>query len=501
MGLFSRLRAASAAFVQKDGGGGGAAALPAQGFLPTLGATPSSAGLLISQGTSMAVSSLYACVTIRAQDVARCTPQLWRRDAAGKRIQVTDHPLCNVFRQPNEVQTWFEFMEQMQGAYLLRGNGYAAIKRDNRGKVFGLIPINPDAVLVLESWDGQIFYNVNRIGLWQIAMLREFPPSMAFEDIFHMRGISFNALVAASTIGFARDAIGVAMGLEQQVARMIQNGARPSVVLQTKGTLTEAIAVRLKRQWEEFTSGIQNVGKTAILEGGLEAKALQLSSVDMEMIAQRNFQLGDVSRFYHVPAHKLGLEQLRGVNIVQMDQDYVSNTIMPDLHRWEQKFDRTFKLAEQDIEIKFDETVLLRADIATRYNAARVSLLSGWTTVNEIRAGENLDPVEGGNQVYRPLNMAGLGSDVTGTAPDGAGAPPAAEGGAPGADNVPTSAPSAPSVSEATQSDAANANHPQDEEPAPRSAMAGEDALDFLKKTLGGELEPICEPFGETEDA
>lgn len=485
MGFLSRLRAAGAALVQKDAGGG-SAALPAQGFLPTLGSTPSSAGLLVSQGTAMSVGALYACVTVRSQDVARCTPQLWRRDAAGKRQQVTNHPLNAVFRQPNEVQTWFEFMEQMEAAYLLRGNGYAAIKRDGRGKIYGFIPINPDAVLVLESWDGQVFYNVNRIGLWQIAMLREFPPSMASEDIFHVRGLSFNALVAVSTIGMARDAIGVAMGLEQQVARLIQNGARPSVVLQSKNKLTKEIADRLSVQWRDFQAGLQNVGKTAVLEDGIEAKPLQLSSVDMEMIAQRNFQLSDIARFYRIPPHKLGLEQLRGVNIVQMDQDYVSNTIMPDLHRWEQKFDRVFKLAEQGIEIKLDETVLLRADIATRYNAARISLLSGWTTVNEIRAGENLDPVEGGDEVYRPLNMAALGSDVTGTSPDGAGAPPASEGGVPGADNVPTSE---PSLSDAAQADNANGNHPQDEEPKPGKRFGGEDANRFLAETLAGNLE------------
>jgi len=494
MGFLSRLRAAGATLIQKDAGGG-SAALPAQGYLPTLGATPSATGLLISQGTAMAVSAIYACITVRSQDVARCTPQLWRRDPRGKRVQITDHPLCDVFRQPNEVQTWFEFMEQMSGGYLLRGNGYAAIKRDGNGKIYAFIPINPDAVLILESWDGQIFYNVNRIGLWQIAMLREFPSSMASEDIFHLRGISFNALAAVSTIGMARDAIGVAMGLEQQVARLIQNGARPSVVLQAKNKLTPDIATRLKQQWQEFTSGLQNVGKTAVLEDGIEAKPLQLTSVDMEMIAQRNFQLTDCARFYRIPPHKLGLGELRGVNIVQMDQDYVSNTIMPDLHRWEQKFDRTFKLAEQDIEIKFDETVLLRADIATRYASARISLLSGWTTVNEVRAGENLDPVEGGDQVYRPLNMAALGSDVTGTAPDGAGAPAAAEGGAGGADDVATGG--KPTLSDAAAADNASANIYQDQEPKPKpgKAFAGEDANKFLAETLAGL------PLRQEEDA
>jgi len=50
--------------------------------------------------------------------------------------------------------------------------------------------------MVLEASDGSIFYNVNRIGLWQIAMLRNMPVAVPEEDMFHLRGISFNTLVA-----------------------------------------------------------------------------------------------------------------------------------------------------------------------------------------------------------------------------------------------------------------------------------------------------------------
>jgi HK97 family phage portal protein len=333
----------------------------------------------------------------------------------------------------------------MMGAYLLRGNGYAAIKRSGRGVVNSLIPINPDAVLVLEGFDGDIFYNVNRIGLWQIAMLREFPSSINSEDIFHIRGLSFNALVSLSTIGIARDTIGVAMGLEQQAARLMANGARPGMILECPTQLSEDAAARLGRQFSQTFAGIQNTGRTPVLEQGIKANQLQLTSVDLEFMAQRAFQLAEVSRFWRIPSHKLGTEPLRGVNLVQVDQDYVSSTIMPDLHRWEQKFDQVFQLSEQDIEIKFDETVLLRADIATRYAAARIALGGGaWASVNEVRAGEDMSPADvdatGADAIQAPVNMAAIGSDKTGTAPDGAGAPPAAEGGAGGADNVPSKA-------------------------------------------------------------
>ena len=48
MGVFDRIRAAGAALIGKEGAGIGSAALPSQGYLPTLGSTPSAAGVLIS---------------------------------------------------------------------------------------------------------------------------------------------------------------------------------------------------------------------------------------------------------------------------------------------------------------------------------------------------------------------------------------------------------------------------------------------------------------------
>jgi HK97 family phage portal protein len=434
-GLFSRMRAAGAAFVAKDTGGAAAAVGANQGgggFLPTLGATPSASGLLISQGTAMAVSAVYACVTIRAQDVARCTPRLfYTNPKSGTRdpSPVREHDIVELWKKPNRQQTYFEWIEQQASGYLLRGNGYSALKGITKhGQVDELIPVNPDAVLVLEGWDGGIYYNVNRIGLWQNAMLREFPPALSDWQVLHFKGLTFNALVAISNIHMARDAVGIAMGLEQQASRWMQNGARPSVVLQAKNKLSEPAARRLKQQWDDFKAGIQNTGQAVILEEGMEAKPLQLTSTDIAFIEQRKFEVEDICRFYRVPPFKLGATELRGIDIEEINNDYVSGTIMPDLHRFEQRMEKTFALEEQNLTVSFDERALLRSATKTRFANNRLGLGgASFLTINEVRAGEQLPPVPGGDVLYQPSNLAAAGSDRSGLAPDGAGRPPGDE--------------------------------------------------------------------------
>jgi HK97 family phage portal protein len=414
------------------------AGVPSYGMIPPLGSVQSASGLLISQSTAMAVSSVYRAVYVRSHDVARCKPSLYTetRDGTRTKIPPRDHAVARLLVRPNRAQTWFEFCRDMWVAYLLRGNAYAAIKRDRRGNPTELVWINPDAVMVLEASDGSWFYNVNRIGLFQIAMLRDFPIAIPSEDILHIRGISFNMLVAASTIGLARDSIGLAMGQNLQASRWVNNGARPSGVLQTDKKLSDDAAKRLKAQWDSFQSGLQNTGRTAVLEDGVKWQGVQLTAVDLQFINQQQMSVQDIARYFGVPTRKLmQADMSKGSTIIQEDQSYVNETVAPDLEMFEQKIVQTFDLDEEDIGMDLDESPLLRADPLTRYNLGRIGKLSGLVSTNEWRRGERLPPDPDGDKLMQPVNLAALGSDMTGEAADGAGRPPNGQDPKPG---VPT---------------------------------------------------------------
>lgn len=423
MSFFSRMGAAWSGFA---GGAPVEKASIEEWFREFGGGLESATGLSISQSSSIIVSTVYASASIRTKDVARCSPRLLRKEGARSQTPVDDHSVAKVFAHPNSLQTWFEFCTQMHMAFLLKGNAYAAIIRDRRGNPISLWPINPDGVSLYEAADGQLFYSAMRVGLYQAWQLRSLPLMIPAEDMFHLRGLTFNALYGISTISVARDAIGVAMGLEQQAARFMKNGARPSGVLQTDKTLTPEAAKRLRTQWEELRAGIENAGKTAILEQGLKWTAMQMSGPDMEFISQRKLSVEEIARFFGMPLHKLGVAgEVGKLRLDQADQSYVNSTIMPDLDMWEQKFDQVFALGEEAPALKadFDERRLLRAEEATRYANYRVAVTSGLKTPNECREEEGLPPLPGGDKLMFPVNVAALGSDLSGTAPDGAGAP------------------------------------------------------------------------------
>lgn len=394
--------------------------------------SPSATGIQINQQTALQATAVMACVSVLANDVSKMTPALYQwvdaggKPLAGRRVVGPDKSkLAKVLLRPNDWQTWPEFCRQMVVAYLLRGNAYAVIVRDWRGDPLMMVPINPDRVALWEAPGGALFWQVTRAGLHEMAVLRNEPFLIPYDDVFHLKDLTANGLIGMSRIAIAREAIGLALGQEQQYARLMGNGARPSGILSTDKNLTPEQAKRSKEAWNEAHGGLLRSGGTAVLEGGLKWTPLTISAVDLQFLQLRQFQLSEIARMFRVPMHMIG-DLSRGTfnNITQQSQEYRNNTLMDHVDIWEKRLDFQFGLTEQGLFVDFDEGALLKADVMTRYQVGRIGIMSRMISTNEWRKPEGLDPVDGGDDLVGPLNMAPIGSDMTGEAPDGAGRPP-----------------------------------------------------------------------------
>ena len=373
--------------------------------------SPSQTGVRINQQTALQVASVMACVSIIAEDVAKLTPQLWRKRSDGGRDLVTSHWFLPLLTRPNDWQTWFEFAMMQTAALLLRGNAYAVILRNGRGQPITLVPINPDRVTLWEAPTGELFFVVTRTGLHEMAVLKNLPLFVPYDDVWHWKGLSGNGLLGVSKIALHREAIGLAAAMEQLAARTIGNGAKPSGVLESDKKVTPEVAVQLKERWQEAQGGFGNAGKVVVLEEGLKWKPLSLTFADLEFIASRHYQNAEIAKIFRIPNYMIGEDSKTSkANISQQSQEYLNNTLMSYVEIIEQRFAFTFDLGD-GIVVALDLSKILKADIASRYGAYRIGQM-GWLTVNEIRLAEGLNPVEGGDEIMRPVNMAPLNSDV-----------------------------------------------------------------------------------------
>lgn len=427
MGLLSFLRGSVPATVTRSYQGGSIASATDN---LSLGSVATSAGTRVSQLTVMQIAAVRRAVSLRAMDVARCPPGVFKIAKNGKKVPQFQHPVMARFVRPNPWQSWFEFIEQLHLGFLLRGNAYFVRLTDNRGACWAWLPINPDLVTVFESPGGLIFYNVSRVGLWLQAQLEGEDTMVPAESMFHLRDMSFNTLTGLQRIVLGRSTMGLTLAQEEQAAAWARNGARPGGLLTSDKKLSPEAAARLKTRWTSLMSGLSNSGNTAVLEDGVKWTPMELKATDTQFMQGRQFSIKEIARMFDVPLYKLmESEGKGGGSIVEQQAEYVQTTVMGDLTRWERRFEHEFGLDEEGLVVKFDESELLRADIMTQRNVARLGVLSGMLTPNEGRLEINYGPSDDprADKLLFPTNLAPNGSAVDGTAPGNGGRPAGTE--------------------------------------------------------------------------
>ena len=82
---------------------------------------------------------------------------------------------------------------------------------------------------------------------------------------------------------------------------------------------------------------------------------------------------------------------------------FLKDTILPIIREYESEFNRKLLNSieiDQECEIKFNMSGFARATMEKRGNFYQQMLRAGTYSINEVRALEDLPPVEGGDQRY-----------------------------------------------------------------------------------------------------
>jgi len=390
-------------------------------------------GVAVNSFSAMQHIAVMSCVSILAEDVAKIPLGVYRRTANGGKELAADHYLQRLLRNPNAGQTAFEWKEMMEAALVLRGNAFSVILRDERGMPEQLFPVHPDRCTLYEAPDGDWYWLVTRNGLHEMAVLRDQPAFIHHEDMLHIKWLStWNSLLGVSRIGLMREAVGLSMSQERHQARFAGQGVRPSGVLETDQVLTPEVSARIAASWQQQYGGWRGAGKTVLLEQGLKWKALGMTMADAQFLESRRYSLEDIARGFRVPLHKLGVPAASGSEstLVQLDQDYLNSVVSSYCERWTARLEKTFEIDGIEYFVDWDYRHFLKADIATRLVALRTGVMGMIYTPNEARNAEGLPPVENGDVLYQPVNIAPIGfkpdgkggaagSDQTGVAAEG----------------------------------------------------------------------------------
>lgn len=351
------------------------------------------AGEEVTPSGVLGLSAAWACVNLIAGTIATLPLMVYRIDKNGSRVVAKDHPLYRILHDsPNKDQTAVDFLEFLQSSLEFWGNSYSRIVRSG-DKPVSLLPIRPDIVGVSRDDRGQIRYRWSEDGQYF---------DLADDQVLHIRGFGGGPLGGLSTLAFARNTFGLAMATDKAARQTFANGMRPSGQFVFKEFLTKDQRDQINERLTTRFIGAMNAGRPYIAEGGAEYKAISINPEDAQMLETRGFSVDEVCRFFGVPPFMIGHTEKStswGSGLAEQVLGFQKFNLRRRLKRIEQAMEKRLLSAADraaGITVEFNLEGLLRGDATARSTFYQSALTNGWMTINEVRALENMPPVDGG---------------------------------------------------------------------------------------------------------
>ena len=375
-------------------------------------------GETVTETTALTYSAVWDAVGQISQTIGALPLHLMRRK--GDRKQIADEkPLYRLLHDtPNPYMTAMAFREVGAAHALTWGNWYAEKVRNGLGQVVELWPIPPNRCTP-EMSEGKLIYRI-RVDSKEIILDRD--------KILHIPGFGFDGFVGYSAISMARKELGLGMALTTFGSNYFGQGTNPGMVVTHPGVLKEP--KKLRDALTAAYSGLGNTHRLMLLEEGMKPEKMGIPPNDSQFIESKQHSIQDVARWFHIPPHKLKDLTKSSFNNIESEQhSYVIDTILPWLVRIEQNFNmQLLTLTEQTrqkLYFKHKIEGLLRGNTESRAKFYTALFNVGAMSPNDIRALEDMDPVEGGDIHLVPLNMQSI--KFAGEKPEPKAAPAKAE--------------------------------------------------------------------------
>jgi len=280
---------------------------------------------------------------------------------------------------------------------LSRGNTYVLKVRDQRNVVTALHVLDPTRVQPLVADDGSVFYRLSSDNLADIDEI-VVPARELINDRFNCL---FHPLVGTPPVFASGLASMLGLNAQKTSALLFENASVPGGLLTTPGEIDDVQEKRIKEEWEQRFSRV-NLGRVAVLSGGMKYEKMAMTNVEGQMIEQLKWSAEVVCSVYHVPPYKVGVGVLPTYNNVQaLNVEYYSQALQSHIEEIEELLDAALGIGwGEGLGTEFDTDNLLRMDTVTQVTAIRDAVGAGVMSPNEGRGKLDLKPVAGGASPY-----------------------------------------------------------------------------------------------------
>jgi HK97 family phage portal protein len=347
--------------------------------------------------TAFTISAFYNGVDQLSNDMAKLPKFVFKKDGEN-REKFTEHPVNYLISQrPNDLMNSFDFWKIIEISAIIKGNGYAEIIRN----AYTGVPIALD---YLDYSDVDVFLKDKKLYYKYKGRL------INSADILHFKGFSFDGLMGVGIVTFAAKQLGITIDAQTYQQEVYKDRGLGYGVIESdlKVDVTNKKAIE-----EGFTAKMatSNKFKVPMLDEGMKYKSITISPAEAQFLETNNAGVLEICRWLNIAPHKLkDLTSGNYSNIYQQSIEHVQDSMMPKVVSREQEINnKLFSVKEAGIVYtKFNLAVLLRGDLEMKQKFYTSMVYAGIYTRNEVRALEDMNPIDGLDEILQPVNMQAL---------------------------------------------------------------------------------------------
>lgn len=367
--------------------------------------TKTSSGKAVDPSSAIQSSTVYSCVSLISDSIATMPVKTYRKTQEYREPTTPPIFLDNVNGMPNAETDLFTWLHRTINSLCLYGNSYWLItSRDRNGFPSSLYNLHPDEVQITRK-NGKAIYTYN--GKENFTRYTVLNPS---GEIVHIKNFEQGSDYGLSPIEAGSEAIGSALAQDEFAGTFFKNGAVLSGVIEMNSTPTEEQLRIFKQSFNRKHQGSNKAHNIGILTEGSTWKPLALDHEQMQFLQSRKYTKSEICGLFRVPAYMIGdLSETTklGSSIEEQNRVFYELTLLPYINRVETAL--TMLLPRNQF-ARIDVSGLLRANIKARYEAYNLGRNAGFLSVNEIRAKEDLSPVDSdiGDSYLQNLNQVAV---------------------------------------------------------------------------------------------
>jgi HK97 family phage portal protein len=328
---------------------------------------------------------VWTVVNFIAINLGQIGIKVYRRRSNDDRVEVHDHPLAVLLRQPNPATTRYRFITELVTDFCVDGVAYALKLHPPDG---GLELYRIDPATITPSGDV-----IPREFVWR-PVSGEHTITLPPSEVLYLRQPRMISPLEPLRTLLMEDQAGT-----EYRSRFWRNFARLGGVIHRPAGASRWTPDQRKmfrKQWRQY-QGPEGSGKTVVLEDGMTYSPISATAEQSQYVQSRKLTREEVSAAFHVPPALVGIVESQGYgSIREQHKALYQDTLGPYVAMLEGEFQLQLLPEFSDSEevyVEFNIDEKLQGSFEDSVLALASSTGTPYVSVNEARARLNLPKI------------------------------------------------------------------------------------------------------------